>query len=57
MKEEVLSYFVEDLDYFINKIINIKNLYSNFEPSIVTEEDILPNIKIFSKIYIINDYI
>jgi len=46
MKEEVLSYFVEDLDYFINKIINIKNLYSNFEPSIVTEEDILPNIKI-----------
>ena len=57
MKEEVFNFFIKDLDCFINKIIRMKNIYSNFEPSIVIDNDTLPNVKLIDKIYIIDNYI
>ena len=57
MKDEVFNFFINDLDYFINKIIRMKNIYSSFEPSIVIDNDTLPNVKLIDEIYIIDNYI
>jgi len=57
MKEKVINYFINDLDNFINKIINISKLCSNFKPSVVVEEDKLPESQLINDVTLIDDYL
>jgi len=53
-KYKILEFFIKDIDSVLGKILNIKNLHSNFKPSIIGG---FSKATLYNEIHIIDNYL